>query len=159
MVGKTGGKKHLCEGLTRLHRNLCNPLTLPTKKSTNCIPFTPSPPPSLCFLYLPHLCIDIPTSPCFIKHADKGLQTQLCLQKRHSLAHSQQISLLPHSSGLYLPTPLRYNGSGPFFPPQPLIVSVGSNGLLTGLGWGNSVAGLYSEVPNLPLRKKKKKKE
>lgn len=75
-------------------------------------------PPSLCFLYLPHLCIDIPTSPRFIKHADKGLQTQLCLQKRHSLAHSQQISLLPHSSGLYLPTPLRYNGSGPSPPPS-----------------------------------------
>lgn len=157
MEGKTGKKKNtFSEGLTELHRDLRNPLRLPTKKKIHKL-YTVHPP-SLCFLYLPHLCIDIPTSPRFIKHADKGLQTQLCLQKRHSLAHSQQISLLPHSSGLYLPTPLRYNGSGPFFPPQPLIVSVGSNGLLTGLGWGNSVAGLYSEVPNLPPRKKKKKK-
>lgn len=41
------------------------------------------------------------------------------------------------------------------FSPQPIIVNVGCNGLLTGLGWGNFVAGLYSEVPNLPLRKKR----
>lgn len=97
--------------------------------------------------------IDISASPRFIKRADKGAQTYPCFQKQDSPAHSQQISLLPHSSGLYLPTPLRYNGFGPFSP-QPVIVSVGCNGLLTGLGWGNFVAGLYSEVPNLPLRKK-----
>lgn len=98
--------------------------------------------------------IDISASPRFIKRADKGAQTYPCFQKQDSPAHSQQISLLPHSSGLYLPTPLRYNGFGPFSP-QPVIVSVGCNGLLTGLGWGNFVAGLYSEVPNLPLRKKR----
>lgn len=159
MEGNAGKKKKntFSEGSTGLHRNLCNPLALPTKKKNPQTVYR-SPPPVYVFFISP---ISVSIS----RHHHALLSMLIRVRRLNCVCRNDTLLLTAnkypccHIPRAYICQHLCATMAlALFLPPQPLIVSVGSNGLLTGLGWGNSVAGLYSEVPNLPPRKKKIKK-